>query len=178
MELVEAAQQAEREAIAIKVAAEADKFAAQDRAEAVTTLANAESGKLQIEAKGQAEAAKMKAAAAEVKYKVDVDGERALNEARNILSPEQIAMQVRMELMKVLPMIIRESVKPMEQIDGIKIIQVDGLTGGKGSAAETGDGSSHGGNSLSDTAGELGPEVPGAGSAGGFIACRYRPQWW
>ena len=29
-----------------------------------------------------------------------------------------------------MPDIIRDSVKPMEQIDGIKIIQVDGLSGG------------------------------------------------
>lgn len=38
-------------------------------------------------------------------------------------------MQVKLELLKVLPQVIRESVKPMEQIDGIKIIQVDGLNG-------------------------------------------------
>ena len=30
---------------------------------------------------------------------------------------------------------IKESVKPMENIDGIKIISVDGLNGGKGAAA-------------------------------------------
>jgi uncharacterized membrane protein YqiK len=39
-------------------------------------------------------------------------------------------MQVKLELLKQMPEIIRESVKPMEQIDGIKIIQVDGLNGG------------------------------------------------
>jgi uncharacterized membrane protein YqiK len=39
-------------------------------------------------------------------------------------------MQLRMALIKYLPEIIRESVKPMEKIDGMKIIQVDGLTGG------------------------------------------------
>ena len=39
-------------------------------------------------------------------------------------------MQVKLELLKQMPEIIRESVKPMEQIDGIKIIQVDGLNAG------------------------------------------------
>ncbi len=138
VELVEAAQKAEKDAIAIKVAAEAEKIAAEDQAEAVKTIANAEAEKCQIEARGEAEAEKMKAQAAEVKYKVDADGEKALNAARNTLSPEQISMQVRMELMKVLPAIIRESVKPMEQIDGIKIIQVDGLTGQSAGAAGEG----------------------------------------
>lgn len=47
-----------------------------------------------------------------------------------MLSPEQIAMQIKLELIKSLPEIIAESVKPVESIDGIKIVQVDGLGGG------------------------------------------------
>lgn len=137
VELVEASQRAEKDAIAIKVAAEADKLASEDKAEAVKTLANAESEKLQIHARGEAEAEKMKAEAAEISYRVEAEGERALNAARNTLSVEQITMQIRMELIKSLPGIIRESVKPMEQIEGIKIIQVDGLNG-HGAAAGNG----------------------------------------
>jgi len=38
-------------------------------------------------------------------------------------------MQVRLALIKYLPEIIRESVKPMENIDDIKILQVNGLGG-------------------------------------------------
>ena len=132
VELVKARQAAEREAIAIKVAAEADKMAAEDKAEAVTTLANAEADKLRINAQGDAEAEKLRAEASAKRYQVDAEGQRALNESHNILSAEQIAMQIRMALIKHLPDIIRESVKPMEQIDGIKIIQVDGLNGGAG----------------------------------------------
>jgi uncharacterized membrane protein YqiK len=145
VELVEANQRAEKEAIAIKVAAEVEKLASQDKAEAVKVLANAQSEKNQIEAKGEAEAEKLKAAAAEVRYQVDAAGEKALNDARNTLSAEQIAMQLRMELIKALPGIINESVKPMEQIDGIKIIQVEGLSnhtsnGGNGDVGYTGGG--------------------------------------
>lgn len=136
VELVEASQHAEKEAIVIKVAAETEKIAAEDKAEAVKILANAESEKLQIEANGEAEAEKLKANAAEVRYQVDAEGQKAINEAKNILSAEQIAMQIRMDLIKALPKIIEESVKPMEQIDGIKIIQVDGLSGGNGAVAE------------------------------------------
>jgi len=36
-------------------------------------------------------------------------------------------MQIRLALLKYLPEIIRESVKPMEGIDDIKILQVNGL---------------------------------------------------
>ena len=72
---------------------------------------------------------------------VDASGERALNEARNLLSPEQIQMQIKQTLIENLPEIIRESVKPMEQIEGIKIIQIDGLNAGNGSGAAGGAGS-------------------------------------
>jgi uncharacterized membrane protein YqiK len=132
VELVQARQAAEKEAIALKVAAEAEKLAAQDKAEAVKTLANAEADKQRIGAQGDAEAEKLRADAAAKRYTVDAEGQLALNESHNILSAEQVAMQIRMALIEHLPAIIRESVKPMEQIDGIKIIQVDGLTGGAG----------------------------------------------
>jgi len=130
VELVEASKLAERDAIKIKVAAEAEKQAAEDQAESVKILANAEADKNRIEAQGAAEAEKLRADAAEKTYAVEAEGKRAINEAQNILSAEQIAMQIRMALLETLPHIIRESVKPMEQIEGIKIFQVDGLNGG------------------------------------------------
>jgi uncharacterized membrane protein YqiK len=138
VELVEAKKQAEREAIAIKVAAEAQKNAAIDKAEAVRTIASAEAEKERIRAKGEAEAEILKAEAAEKRYMVDAAGEHSLNEARNLLSAEQIQMQIKQTLIKNLPEIIRQSVKPMEQIDGIKIVQVDGLTGGNSGGSSAG----------------------------------------
>jgi uncharacterized membrane protein YqiK len=142
VELVEARKQAEREAIAIEVAAEAQKNAATDKAEAVRTVAAAEAERERIRAKGEAEAEILRAEAAEKRYMVDAAGEHSLNEARNLLSAEQIQMQIKQALIENLPAIIRESVKPMEQIDGIKIIQVDGLTGGNGGSLAGGEGSS------------------------------------
>lgn len=130
VELVEASKGAEREAIKIKVAADAEKLAALDRAEALRTLADAEAEKIRIQAQGEADSEILHAEASEKRYTVEATGKRAINEASNLLSPEQIAMQVRLALIKHLPAIIRESVKPMEQIDGIKIFQVDGLGGG------------------------------------------------
>lgn len=152
IELVEASKEAEREQIAITIAAKADKEAAEQKADAIRTLANANADQRRIEAEAQATAEKLRAdadataeklraQAAEARYAADSEGQRKLNEAANLLSTEQIAMQLRMALIKHLPDIIRESVKPMEAIDGIKIIQVDGLNAGA-AAARGGDGDS------------------------------------
>jgi uncharacterized membrane protein YqiK len=114
IELIEADKTAQQKAIAVKVAAAAEKDATVDRAEAI-----------RIEA-----AARQAAALAEA------EGRRALNDALNTLSSAQIDLQVRMQLLQQLPHIIAQAVKPMEQIDSIRIFQVNGLgQGGDGSGA-------------------------------------------
>ena len=130
IELIEAAKEAERQALMMKVAAEAEKAAAEDHAEAVRIAAQGSSDRMRLEAEGQAEAAKLAALAAEERYRVDAAGKRALNEAANLLATEQIVREIRLALIERLPQIIAESVKPMEQIDAIKIFQIDGLHGG------------------------------------------------
>ncbi|MDG1416448.1 MAG: flotillin domain-containing protein [Maricaulis sp.] len=130
IELVEASKSAEMDAIAITVAAEADKQAAADRAESVRITADADASRIKIAAQGDAEAERLRADAQERVYAVEAEGQRSVNEAANTLSPEQVAMQVKMALMEALPEIIEQSVKPIENIDGIKILQVDGLAGG------------------------------------------------
>ncbi|HYG61711.1 MAG TPA: flotillin domain-containing protein [Thermoanaerobaculia bacterium] len=127
IELVKASQEAEREAIGITTGARAEKQAAEDRATAVRTLAHAEADQAKIAAQGEAEAEVVRAEAAAKRYEVEATGKRALNEAANALSPEAIAMQVRLALLEHLPEIIREAVKPIERIEGIKIVQVGGL---------------------------------------------------
>lgn len=136
VELVKARESAEQQAIRITVAAEAEKQAAEDNAESVRIMANAEAEQQEIQARGEAEAIKLKADADERRYEVDAQGKQAINQAANTLSEEQIAMQVKLELMRQLPDIIRESVKPMEQIDGIKIFQMEGFNTGGGSAPQ------------------------------------------
>ena len=145
VELVDARKAAERDAIAIEVKAEAEKRAATDQSEAVRTIAQAEADKQRIAAQGLAEAAILQANAAERRYAVDAEGKRRAHEADNLLSIEQISMKVRLALMEHLPDIIRESVKPMERIDGIKIFQVDGL-GGNGGGNGNGAAPAGGGN--------------------------------
>jgi uncharacterized membrane protein YqiK len=134
IQLIEATQEAEKASINIVVASDAEKQAAKNRAEAAKTLAE-----------GEAAAEKLRAAATEVTYKVEAAGKQALNEAANQLSPAQIAMNIRMALIEALPSIIAESVRPMENIDGIKILHVDGLSGGGRGGNGDGSGGGHGG---------------------------------
>jgi len=137
IELVEAAKEAERQAIAVTVSADAEKKAAIDRAEAA-----------RIAAHGDADAEKMRIEASEKRYAADAAGARALHEAENVLSAEVIAMKVQQAILQHLPAIIRESVKPLEQIEGIKIVQVGGLNS-EGSAASS-NGAAPAGGSLAD----------------------------
>lgn len=160
IELIEAAKEAERQAIKLKVAAEAEKAAAEDHAEAVRIEAQGSSDRVRLEAEGHAEAAKLAALAAEERYRVDAAGKRALNEAANILATEQILREIRLALIERLPQIIAESVKPIEHIDTIKIFQVDGLNGAAAQNPEGG---------ASATGGNLADQVVNS-------ALRYRAQ--
>jgi uncharacterized membrane protein YqiK len=54
------------------------------------------------------------------------EGERALNEALNMLSAAQIDLKVRTKLLEQLPAILAEAVKPMEKIDSIRMFHVTG----------------------------------------------------
>lgn len=138
IELVEARKKAEREAISITVAAAAEKQAADDYAEAARIKAKGEADKARLAAEGNSDAVKLEAEAAAKRYAVDAEGKQAINEANNLLSVDQIAMQVKLALIEHLPAIIAESVKPMANIDGIKIFQIDGLTGAGGNGASEG----------------------------------------
>jgi len=124
IEIIEAQKVAERQATGIKVMAEAEKAAAEDKAEA-----------LRLQASAEAEAIRIKVEADREKYAVDAEGQRLMNEAYNSLNEAQIALKKVLSLHESLPNIIRESVKPMESIDGMKIISVEGLNGVDGRAS-------------------------------------------
>jgi uncharacterized membrane protein YqiK len=107
----------------------------------------AEAEKEAIEQRAQAEIAEAKAA--KVRYETEAEGHRKLNDAENMRSDESRRSAIYEHLVKTLPQIIRETVKPMENIESIKILQVDGLpglnspseTGGVGNGAANGGGS-------------------------------------
>jgi uncharacterized membrane protein YqiK len=125
IELIAAQQDAERESIRVRVLAEGERLAATDRAE--TT---------RLEAEGASEAEKIRALAAKLRYEIEAEGQRLLNEAANTLTPESRGSAMRLKLLDKIEGIIRESVRPMEQIESIKILQVDGLGGGGSGAAQ------------------------------------------
>ncbi len=127
IELIEASKSAERDAIRVRVEAEAERDAATNRAEAA-----------RMEAQGEAEAEKLHAEASRVRFEVEAAGQRAVNEAANLLSSDQVSLQTKLALLKVLPELVRESAKPLEAIDSIKIVQVDGLTRSNGGGANGG----------------------------------------
>jgi uncharacterized membrane protein YqiK len=127
IQLIDATREAEQLAISVKVAAEAEKEAAENRAMA-----------LRVEAEAKREAALAEAA-----------GIAAINEAKNRLGAAQIDLAVRIQLIQSLPLIIQQSVKPLEKIDSIRLFQVNGMptgaSNGSGNAGHSDAGGSGGG---------------------------------
>ncbi len=126
--LIEAAREAERQATAIRLAAQAEKEAAADRAEA-----------RREEAQADADALNIRAEAKKNDMLAEAEGKRAIVEADNALSPEQIRMKVDLTRIETMPSIISEMVKPAEKIDSIKIHQVGGIGGGHIGTASNGE---------------------------------------
>jgi len=118
-EIIAAQREAEREALRVTAKAEAEMKAARSLAEAE-----------KIQAEATAEAEKIRALAAAERYQVDAQGARQINEADNILSEDARTGRLREKLLERLEGIVRESVRPMEKIEGIKILHVDGMNGG------------------------------------------------
>jgi uncharacterized membrane protein YqiK len=129
VELILATQEAERQGIGLRLAAATEKQVADDRADAI-----------RIVAEGEAEAEKIRVAVAKLRHAVEADGVRLMNEAENTLTPESRQLTMRLRLLEKLEGIIRESVRPLEKIEGIKILQVDGLWGGGPQGDGGGDG--------------------------------------
>lgn len=139
--LVKARESAEREAIDVVVAAEAEKKSAIDRAEAIRTAAQAAADEIRIKAEADAK-----------RYEVEASGTEAINQAKNILGEHILTFQYRELIIGQLASIIAESVKPMERIESIKILQAHGLFGpGTGNAAVGEAGAGGSGDNLADS---------------------------
>ncbi len=122
IDLIGARQSAEREGLRLTLAAAAEKSASADRGAAIRAQAEAD-----------ADADKIKSMAHRVRAEIEAEAMRMMNEAHNMLSPDARMSALRMRLVEKAEAIIRESVKPMERIEGIKILHVDGLGGSSGS---------------------------------------------
>ncbi len=122
-EIINTQREAEREALKLTSRAEAEKRAAEAFAEAQKIAAQAE-----------AEAEKIRAKAAAERYEVDAKGQKQIADAENALSDGARQSRYRHKLLDKMEGIVRESVRPMEKIEGIKILHVDGVNGGNGTS--------------------------------------------
>jgi uncharacterized membrane protein YqiK len=125
IELIAAALSAEREALRLTSSAQAEKHASADRGAAVRAQAEAD-----------ADADKIKSLALRVRAEIEAEAMRLMNEAHNMLTPEARMSALRLKLVDKAEGIIRESVRPMERIEGIKIMHVDGLGGSSGGGGD------------------------------------------
>lgn len=129
IELIGAQQIAERDALRLTSAAQAESDASAARGAAVRAQAEAD-----------ADADKIRSMAMRVRAEIEADAARMMNESHNMLTPEARMSALRMKLVEKAEAIIRESVRPLERIEGIKILHVDGLGGSSGDGARSGDG--------------------------------------
>jgi uncharacterized membrane protein YqiK len=126
IDLIGASQSAQREGMRLTMAARAEKEASADRGATVRAQAEAD-----------ADADKIKALAWKARSAIEAEALHLMNAAHNTLSPDARTSALRLRLVDKAEGIIRESVKPMERIEGIKILQVDGLMGGPRASGAT-----------------------------------------
>ena len=142
IELIEAQREAEKAAIGTVSSAAAKREAAEELAEADRLQTASESDRIRAIAEAESEGEKLRAAAMELRSSIEAAAKRAMNDADSGLSPDLIDMKVRLAIIEHLEGMIAESVKPLEKIDGIKIVRIDGLTpqtvGPDGEKRETG----------------------------------------
>ncbi len=128
------AQAAADEARAGAVAAEERVFTARD-----TETAERRKRVEIAQAESEAETSRIRSLASRIRHEVEAEGLTLMNTAANLLTPEARQSAMRRQLIDKLEGIIRESVKPMERIEGIRIMHVEGL-GGQGGGGGQGNG--------------------------------------
>jgi uncharacterized membrane protein YqiK len=121
VEMINTQRETERDALRLTSKADSEKKSA-------TAFADAR----KIAAQGEADAEKILAKSAAERFEVDAKGHKQMAEADNVLSDASRQTRYRNKLLDKMEGIIRESVRPMENIEGIKILHVDGLNGGTG----------------------------------------------
>ena len=102
-----------------------------------------------IDASKNAEREKLAAMAAKIRYEVEASGKKSLNEAENLRSDASRRSALRLKLAEKIEGIIREWVKPMQNIDSIKVVDVNGLPGFSQGGSSSGDGAGSEGSSAS-----------------------------
>jgi uncharacterized membrane protein YqiK len=120
-EIINTQRETERDALRVTSKADSEKKAA-------TAFADAK----KITAQGEADSVKILAKSAAERYEVDAKGHKQMADAENALSDGSRQSRYRFKLLDKMEGIVRESVRPLENIEGIKILHVDGLNGAGG----------------------------------------------
>lgn len=148
--LVKAEERAQEKATEITVYAKAEQEAADNRARALIR-----------EAEGARDAAVARAEGVIAEGEAVAKALAAKTDAQNTLSPAQIELQRSLAILAALPEIIARAVKPIENIESIRIAEVGGLNG-----------LTHGEAGASTVAGGAGPQDLVGSAVNG--ALRYR----
>ncbi|MHB0767753.1 flotillin family protein [Bradyrhizobium sp. 5.13L] len=126
-QVLAARTEAERKSTEVVVAAEAEKKAALDRAEAITTLATAEAESNKIKAVGVRNIGEAEAAVITMK-----------NEAQNKLGSNVIDFEIAKKRIETMPSALAEMVKPIANLKDVRILHTGGAFGGNGNGAGAG----------------------------------------
>jgi uncharacterized membrane protein YqiK len=124
--VIKAEEEAEQQAVGVRVTAQAEKTAAEDRAAAVITLAEADKKRDELRAVatlavGQAEAESL----------------RLRNEAENSITEAAANLRLRLSVVKEIRAVVEASVRPLENIESIRIMDLDGFNPGSATAGGT-----------------------------------------
>src|SRR3954470_17270079 len=120
-QVLAARTEAERKSTELVVAAEAEKRASLDRAEAVKTLATAEAESNKIKAVGVRNIGEAEAAIITLK-----------NEAQNKLGANVIDFEIAKKRIEIMPSALAEMVKPIGNLKDVRILHTGGAFGGNG----------------------------------------------
>ncbi|MGY8705009.1 flotillin domain-containing protein [Bradyrhizobium sp. 18BD] len=126
-QVLAARTEAERKSTELIVAAEAEKKASLDRAEAVKTLAMAEAESNKIKAVGVRNIGEAEAAVITMK-----------NEAQNKLGTNVIDFEIAKKRIETMPSALAEMVKPIANLKDVRILHTGGAFGGGNGAANGG----------------------------------------
>ncbi|MBR0775269.1 flotillin family protein [Bradyrhizobium diazoefficiens] len=126
-QVLAARTEAERKSTELIVAAEAEKKASLDRAEAVKTLATAEAESNKIKAVGVRNIGEAEAAVITMK-----------NEAQNRLGSNVIDFEIAKKRIETMPSALAEMVRPIANLKDVRILHTGGAFGGNGNGAAGG----------------------------------------
>jgi uncharacterized membrane protein YqiK len=119
--LMQAERDTEVKGLAVVRQARAEHDAAEQQAKALRLMEAARS-----------EAERQRIQDAGLRYDIEAQGRRALNEAENLASPDAMDLRARLAAIGSIEGVVRESAKPLERLSEIKIVHLDGLSSGSG----------------------------------------------